>query len=69
MCGVVRIYTSWQPYHEARTKAIAKAKEKKEREAHKEFMKTPLPDIESFKMPFAATLLRGVNNALPAPAQ
>jgi hypothetical protein len=47
---------------------MAKAKEKKEREAHEAFMKTPLPDIESFKMPFAATLLRGVNKALPAPA-
>lgn len=48
---------------------MAKAKEKKELEAQKAFMKTPLPDIESFKMPFAATLLRGVNKALPAPAK
>lgn len=69
---VVRCYLRLgvlQPYHEARSKALAKAKEKKELEAQKAFMKTPLPDIDSFKKPFAATILRGVNKALPAPAQ
>jgi hypothetical protein len=58
-----------QPYHELWIKALAKAKKKKELEAHKAFMKTPLPDINSFKKPFAATILREVNKALPAPAQ
>lgn len=58
-CGSRAPWNAQVPYHEARSKALAKAKEKKELEAQKAFMKTPLPDIDSFKKPFAATILRG----------